>query len=163
MKCESTSAKYSTALFCRDLCKQPLLRVLLEFLQSAFSVGRTSATISWQFHAPGGSKTLPGASRNSSKSTPQQVRAQMRPRAPKRRSTGAQETPKSAQKLPKSAPDASHTGPEGSQTPPKTSPARSKMHFGHDRRRQPHSKGCRTVFLRFVALCALLAKCLPIH
>ena len=153
--------KDSTAFFCRDLCKQPLLRVLLEFLQSAFSVGRTSATISWQFHAPGGSKTLPGASRNSSKSTPERaMRAQMRPRAPKRRRKGAQETPKSTQKLTKRAQDAAQTGPEGCQTSPKTSPGNSKTHFGHIWRRQPRSKGYWSDFSRFLAWCALPAKCL---
>ena len=87
------------------------------------------------------------------------MRAQMRPRASKRRLKGTQETPKSPQKLPKRAQDASQTGPEGSQTLPKTSPVSSQTHVGRDWHRKARLKGCRSNLLRFFALCALLAKC----
>ena len=83
--------------------------------------------------------------------------------ASKRRPRDAQECPKAAQKLPKSAPDAPKTGPGGSQTPPKPSPASPKTRFGRDCARQARSKGSQSDFLRFLALRAMLATCLPIH
>ena len=118
----------------------------------------------WPKLPPEPSKTQPGGTQTAPKSTPEApMRAQMRPRAPKRRPKGAQETPKSGQNLPKSAPDAAKTGPGGPLTPPKTSLVRSKTRFGHDCHRQLGSKGSQSDFLRFFALCALLATCVPIQ
>ena len=84
-------------------------------------------------------------------------------KACKRCPRDVQVLPKTGQKRPKCGQDAPKTGQGGTQTPPKTSPASSKTHIGHDRHRQPLSKGCQNDFARFVALRAWLAKCVPTH
>ena len=89
--------------------------------------------------------------------------AQMRPRAPKRRSKDAQQTPKSAQELAKSAPDSPKTGPGDAQTLPKTSPVSPTTRFWLDLRGLLVSKGSSSDFLRFRARRAMLAKCVPTY
>ena len=74
-----------------------------------------------------------------------------------------QERPKAAQKRLQRGQDAPKTGPGGTQTPLKASPGSPKTHIGHDRHRQPLSKGCQNDFARFVALRAWHAKCVPTH
>ena len=89
--------------------------------------------------------------------------AQMRPRAPKRRSKDGQQTPKSAQELAKSASDSPKTGPGDAQTLPKTSPVSPTTRFCLDLRGLLVSKSASSDFLRFRARCAMLAKCVPTH
>ena len=80
---------------------------------------------------PEPSKTLSGATRNPVKTNLEAfMGAQMRPRAPERRSKDGQQTPKSAQELAKSASDSPKTGPGDAQTLPKTSPVSSRRVFG---------------------------------
>ena len=49
------------------------------------------------------------------------------------------------------------------QTPPKPSPASPKTSFGRDCPMQARSEGSRSDFWQFLALCAMLANCVPIQ